>query len=359
MPADFQVAPITSADEKHYKADRLPKASLAKYGFEFEIQVPNAKVAEVGIIVNSYHSENYGGTADPLPDFFNKYLCPVTGDVIPWKAERDGSLWRKDGYTQMEFISPPMIGEGAFLTTWKMLQKLQELGCKVDFSCGLHIHVGLESITGDAKADEVVAFLVELNKFVISFQDGLYAQTGTRRDIWLNKGTKYCRPFTKVSDVIQVSEQIRSKRKGTKTSEDMKLIKRMANKYSPLNCTKIEDGGAATLEFRFMASTLNFEKVALHLVSIMTLIRLAWKNRHVQRDAASYDLNKGYHKGSKKTKGVRTLKALLTKINRSKAGRLIRVDSPTLACYWDKMQTKGVEMAKQFDAKVNRTGPRG
>lgn len=347
-----------SEDEiRHYVNDKMPKASKLKYGFEFELHIPREKVDELNIFVNPYHSDRRG-TSTKLPDFFPSYRCPETGTITKWKAERDGSLWHKDGHVAMEIISPPMVGEAAFLNVWKMLERLQSLSAKVDFSCGLHIHVGMESITGDARADDVVAFLCELNKYVFNLQMGLYAQTGTRRDKWTNHGENYCRPLQDSNLVIRTAKEKSNKSKGTKTDWDKMEIRDASQKYSPLNCTKINEGGAATLEFRFMASTLNFEKVAMHLISINTLIRLAWKNRHTQRDAMSFDLNKGYHKASEATKGTKTLKALLNKVNKSKAGRLIRLDSPVLNAYWDKAQAKGLEMAAKFDRKHNQRGPR-
>jgi len=56
-----------------------------------------------------------------------------------WKVTTDGSLGYDYG---VEIVSPPLSGEAGFDALRKVCQVLTRLRCKVNKSCGLHVHVG-------------------------------------------------------------------------------------------------------------------------------------------------------------------------------------------------------------------------
>jgi hypothetical protein len=195
----------------------------------------------------------------------------------------------------------------------------------------------------------VVAFLAQLNKVVLNFQDGLYAQTGARRD-----RNDYCKRHVKNENLMSVAKDIANKPKGSKDRNDYCRIWDMAERYRCVNLRNLHRGmnaPTATLEFRFPAGTLNKDKILMHLASIIFICRLAWKTRHTKADSVSWDLNKGYQKQASKA-GVRTLRVLLRKMNSSRQGKYLKAESIMFRNHWDSMQETAMHMAKQYDRKA-------
>ena len=314
------------------------------FGGEFELLLP--RTSEVtdnedvrNTYVNGYHSHNTCPT-NWLPEFNGKST----------HCERDGSVrTTREGYSGVEFVTPPLKGAEGIQYLCDIADRFREEKCKVNRSCGLHLHVGLKGIVGNAKVDDVVAFLAQLNKMVLNFQDGLYAQTGTRRD-----RNDYCKRHKKNENLMSVAKDIANKPKGSKDRNDYCRIWDMAERYRCVNLRNLHRGmnaPTATLEFRFPAGTLNKDKILMHLASIIFICRLSWKTRHTQADAVDWDLNKGYQKNAP-TAGVNTLKKLLEKFNDAKQGKYLKHESELFASHWDSMQETAMRMAELYDRKV-------
>lgn len=71
------------------------------------------------------------------------------GHVQPtqWKIVTDGSLRGGNG---MEIVSPPLAGEAGLEQVRKVCAALTRAGCRVNRSCGLHVHVEARSLGLDA-----------------------------------------------------------------------------------------------------------------------------------------------------------------------------------------------------------------
>ena len=319
------------------------------FGAEFECLLPrlestssNADVRNTHI--NGYHSR-YPDPVEWLPAYLNDDASRSSTH-----CESDSSVrTSRHGFTGVEFVTPPVKGALGVRYICNVADKLREEGCRVNATCGLHLHVGLKGIVGNAKVDDVVAFLAQLNKLVLNFQDGLYAQTGTRRD-----RNNYCRRHDKNESLMAVAKSVGDKRKGSKDQNDYCRLWDYAERYRCLNLRNLRRGmgdGKATLEFRFPAGTLNTDKIAMHLATIVFLCRLAWKTRHTKADSVTWDLNKGYQKQSSKA-GVRTLKVLLRKMNSAKQGKYLKYESTIFADKWDSMQEVALRMAEKYDNRA-------
>ena len=312
------------------------------FGAEFEGLIPD----EVGRLtaVNGYHASNPVETGW-LPQYIEGTRRVGT------HCERDGSVrTTRSGYRGVEFVTPPVKGAAGVQYICDVADKLKERNVRVNRSCGLHLHVGLKGIVGNAKVDDVVAFIAQLNKMVLNFQDGLYAQTGTRRD-----RNSYCRRHSASESLMGVAKSVSEKPKGSKDNVDYNRLYEYAERYRCVNLRNLSRGmnaPAATLEFRFPAGTLNKDKILMHLASIIFLCRLAWKTRHTKADSVGWDLNKGYHKTPSKA-GVNTFKVLLRKFNSARQGKYLKYESQAFADHWESMQETGLRMAQQYDRKVN------
>ena len=323
------------------------------FGAEFEALLPrlestsdNADVRNT--YVNGYHSRNRSPT-----DWLPRYVGGSEDGRISYGSthcESDSSVrTSRHGFTGVEFVTPPVKGALGVKYICDVADKLREEGCRVNATCGLHLHVGLKGIVGNAKVDDVVAFLAQLNKLVLNFQDGLYAQTGTRRD-----RNNYCRRHNENENLMAVAKTVGDKSKGSKDQNDYTRLWDYAERYRCLNLRNLSRGmgnGKATLEFRFPAGTLNTDKIAMHLATIVFLCRLAWKTRHTKADSVTWNLNKGYHKNASKA-GVRTLKVLLRKMNSAKQGKYLKYESTVFADKWDSMQETALRMAEKYDNRA-------
>lgn len=315
------------------------------FGGEFEAILPldSSDPDVASTRVGSYHGSPCFTTW--IPRYIPHFGAVVSEGLT--KCEHDGSVHASNGSGRgVEFVTPTVQGASGIKYICDVADKLKAVGCRVNHTCGFHIHVGLKGIVGNAKVDCVVAFLAQLNKLVLNFQDGLYAQTGTRRD-----RNNYCRRHVGNESLMDAAKIIGDKPKGSKTVSDFNRIADFAERYRCVNLRRLQHGmsdAAATLEFRFPAGTLNKDKILMHLASIIFLCRLAWKTRHTKADSVTWNLNKGYHRVAGKA-GVRTLEVLLRKLNDSKQGRYLIHESSTFALHWDSMQEVAMRMARKYD----------
>lgn len=338
--SNISTTPTTEKDIAYNLRDTMPKISQMTFGVEIECFMPQSLIDSSGVNVGGYHR------GIDAPSNFPTY----NGEVITtnkWNLQRDSSIYTRAANKRgVEVVSPPMKGDSGLKAVYDMMKFLSDNDCSVNRSTGLHIHVGLQSVTKKAKADDVVAFLAQLNKYVFNMQYGLYAQTGTNRD-----AGRWCAPIRRSDSSIASLITAENKPKGQKTLADFANVTGNATRYKGINITNLNrgmDAPTSTIEFRFPAGTLNFDKVMCHILSIGFLIRLAWKNRHVKRDAMTWQLNKPYHR-DENNKGVKTYKALISKITKSKAGRLMFVDSAMCKAFADQAIAKGAEMAVKYD----------
>lgn len=307
--------------------------------------------------IGNYH--NYGGGTSqwvPWAESFPTTGFPA-GTPNKIKGEGDSSIGRyfgiPEGFEGCEYPLPPVTGDLGLRYIETFLRQLRESGHRVNGDCGLHIHVGLKSIVGDADCDDVVAFLAQLNKLVYNYQDAFYAQTGTRRD-----RREYCQRMDNDNSggVLHASRTVSNKPKGSKTDSDYSSIARRSTKYRFLNLTKLRGGTdhpTATIEFRCFAGTLNFTKVLMHIRSVLWLCRLAWKSRHSGHGDGGFgwELTKPMHRRKSKA-GVASLDVMLSKMNRSSNHSCdILGESQVMTENKEAMEAKARQMAVKYDAR--------
>lgn len=76
-----------------------------------------------------------------------------------WRVVRDGSLSSAPGYVAMEVVSPVLQGPDGLLTLKQVMDKIREAGCKVNASCGMHVHVGVRGMAPVRVRKIAMAFL--------------------------------------------------------------------------------------------------------------------------------------------------------------------------------------------------------
>ena len=280
----------------------------------------------------------------------------VNPDYLPsfggfqWKVEEDGSL---DFHEGCEFISPVLYGSKGISNCVKVIKKLSSLGFEVNRDCGIHIHVGLSSICGSKRVDDVVSFLCRLNKSMFNYQGSLFGSCGeVRRD-----RNSYCQRLRNDEDLISIVRDSESKSKGSKDLNDFNSIWSRSHKYRSLNISKLSNGikgNSSSLEFRYPSSSMNSDKFLLHIIQIVWLIRQSWVDRHNRKGSDSvcdsWVLDKGFQ-SDPRNEGVKGFEFMSRKIQNSIRGKWLRWENPDIFHSWSDIWDLWKDQSFKYDSK--------
>jgi len=168
-------------------------------------------------------------------------------DLPPgWRAKYDGSIAAGRGRQGCEFVSPILQGAAGIRQVIEVVEKLKQLGAKVNASTGVHVHVGWN---GTAKA------LARLVTLVANFEKAIFASTGTKR----RETGDWCRGL---------------QRHG---SCDRAAVQSQQNRYHVLNLSNLATGRTQTVEFRAFAGSLNALKLVSYIRLCVGLVERAHK----------------------------------------------------------------------------------
>jgi len=195
------------------------KARELKFGIEIECLVPSELVESGDFRPGPYH---HGYRINRSPD--------------GWNSQQDGSLRSHDyNYTPVEVVSPILSGEEGLTEVVYMLAYLNEIGAKVNETCGLHVHVDASHLN--------VTRLEIVKRLFQSYETAFYGMNGTRA--WERWNNGYCAPSPRWN----------------------------GSRYQSLNLTNI-GGPKNTVEFRCFFSTLNdYEVVSIVYMCVALVSR--------------------------------------------------------------------------------------
>lgn len=243
-------------------------AAHIEFGVEIETMIP----ADSGIPVGGYHRGN------PVVTGLDKVTRSLlTAPVLPnsavisvptWRADRDASIQCDPGYVPCEFVSPILRGEAGLTNLRQMLEFIRGIGGQVNRSCGLHITVGIRSITGTSEQRVVADFLRKLCHISQQNAWAIYAQTGTDRH--LNSYAHRLAP--------EVETYLRSMVSGAASPLTVASYAEMCGR-GMINLRKAFLGDRGAVEFRAFAGTLNEPKLLHHVATTLGLARRAMVTR--------------------------------------------------------------------------------
>lgn len=197
------------------------QASQIKFGIEIECYLPIANAIAAG----GYH------------DGLQINLAPRG-----WNAQRDGSLLAPQGYQAVEIVSPPVAGEDGLAQIWYMVETINELGGIVNPSCGLHVHVDANSLSGF----QVLA----VREAFVKYERAFYGLSGRMA------GWRWVNTYSKSS----YRSDPRDRYQGCNiTNYTNPTPKRMRE-------------GARTIEFRVWAGTLNPDEIVTAVYMAVALV---------------------------------------------------------------------------------------
>lgn len=238
------------------------KAESYRWGVEIECFLPSRKVTELGISIGGYHN----GRALPSP--------------FPqgWKAEGDGSL-RSDrrGYVGIEIVSPILSGRTGIEQVKQVAKLLREHGAVVNPTCGLHCHIGPESVVG-FNFNEVADWVAKLMYQTSMHETALYASTGTHR----RENGSFSRSIKAQKEAADKVRKASPTRKREILQDEIWRLGR----YKTLNLTNLFTG-KHTVEFRFAAGTTDWVKMVGHILTCLALAERATETAKMDWDAVA------------------------------------------------------------------------
>lgn len=249
------------------------------YGIEIEFIRPNE--LEKSTIVNKINSNltDEGFTGCQL-ESYNHITRPT------WKLVGDSSVHGQYNYRGgNELVSPILRGLNGKRQLEIVLKVLNDLGCKVNRSCGLHVHHDVTDTMVKGKKEATV-FLNNLIKFTCKFEHFIYRLISPSRltGSWCQPARRY---FTNMrnsntANLSQISKNIFKNVKEQCDDKYNRYGRGQTNSYTPstlqrgrycgLNLKNIWTRGS--VEFRYHQGTLSFNKIWSWVVLTQAIINV-------------------------------------------------------------------------------------
>lgn len=170
-----------------------------------------------------------------------------------WKIVSDASV---SGYNGAELVSPVLHGSEGMAQLEKVCEALEEVGAKVNKSCGLHVHLGI----GDLQLQAVKNLVVNYNSNR-SLIDAFMAPS-RRVNYYGSGGYRYCEIHSngEIACVLRANDMY-------------EMVEAQASRYRAVNLDAYTRHG--TVEFRQHQGTIEFVKISNWIYLVMALVREA------------------------------------------------------------------------------------
>lgn len=192
------------------------------YGIEIECLVPYMTGTELAAKL-----QNLSGLTVQFQTY-NHTTCPI------WKIVTDASLVSEMGMVTFEVVSPVLSGEEGFESIKKMSAALKTIGAKVNKTCGLHVHVGLEGVK-PAKVREIIERYANMEAKI----DAVMPES--------RRSNRYCAGMRNILTSIVSKSTIRE------------MAQAQGGRYYKVNLQSYLRHG--TIEFRQHSGTVEAEKI--------------------------------------------------------------------------------------------------
>ena len=203
-----------------------------------------------------------------------------------WKIVTDASVFANNNQSERglvgdnEIVSPILYGENGFTQLKNVLDILNELGCEVNYTCGIHVHhdVTNKMVEGKKQSEK---FLANLIKFVAKYEHLIYKLVSPSRLDSRCYSTPVRQEFfgynsnVSKNDVAKMVRRVKEdcNRKYTRSSD---IDRNQTYPYVQdrrscgLNFRNVWTRGS--IEFRYHNGSLNFEKIVSWIVFTQAII---------------------------------------------------------------------------------------
>ena len=163
-----------------------------------------------------------------------------------WKIVPDATISTETGYKAMELVSPPLAGRDGFAQLQKACEVVNELGAKVNRSCGFHVHHDARDFDLEAWKIIVKSYL-KYEKTIDELMAPSRRGAGTQ---WVRSLTGHYAGYT-LEDVWQRADS---------AYDTWDLLCMFGTRYIKLNLEAFDMHG--TVEYRQHGGTTDFAKMA-------------------------------------------------------------------------------------------------
>ena len=220
------------------------------FGLELEFSgITREKAAQAVAQVVGGHARYEGGV-------YYKYTV-YAEDGRKWLVERDSSVNHINGGEQCEFVTPKCNYEDIELVQ-ECIRALRRAGAKVDYSCGIHIHVDGSNHTAQSLKNLAFTFRAK--------EDLIFKAVGTQQ----SRLNRWCQPIDDrlVENIKKIKKLDSDKLKDVwySTYSDYGRDSNShyhASRYHALNFHSMWYRG--TVEFRLFESTLHAGKIRAYI----------------------------------------------------------------------------------------------
>lgn len=248
------------------------KASGFTFGVEIETLAP-AALTRRGLVIDTYTGYNRN-SAFPS-DFPGRR---------GWQVKRDCSIECRPGFIDAEFVSPVLTGATGLAELVKVVDWIDANGCRVNRSCGVHIHVGYESVIGTTDSNAVANFCANLINLVAQHEVAINGMTGSTYRVT----NHYCSTI-KTSNHRNAAEKVRKASKGSKARA---LNGSYLARHHLLNLTNVNNSSKPTVEFRAWSGSTDSTKISAWVQVCLALAERATR-RNVKFDAPRVNSYRG------------------------------------------------------------------
>jgi hypothetical protein len=225
--------------------------STRTFGVEIEMLVPT-RLSHTGIcaILNEVN----------IHTTYEGYTHRV---MSSWKLVTDSSLASERGYRAYELVSPILQGQEGLDQLAKVLEIITSAGCKVNSSCGLHVHVGINDYT--------TKNLVNLVKFYGKHEEEIDMVVAPSR-----RNSRWCQSLN--------IDSIWNRLNACENFSDVENI--LATRYKKLNVFSFRRYG--TIEFRQHGGSTDVNKICQWVVLLTNICDNTKKKSTIQRTKGEF-----------------------------------------------------------------------
>ena len=189
-----------------------------------------------------------------------------------------------------EIVSPILYGENGFAQLKNILDTLNELGCEVNYTCGIHVHHDVTNKMVEGK-EQSQKFLANLVKFVAKYEHLIYKLVSPSRLDGRNYSTPVRQEFFGHTETLNKNSVARMVARVKRNCENKYRYSNDINNNQPspsvqynracgLNFRNVWTRGS--VEFRYHNGSLNFDKIVSWIVFTQAIINTVEDSNAIQ-----------------------------------------------------------------------------
>lgn len=187
------------------------------------------------------------------------FACYSATNYNRWQMKPDMSLRAPDGYSSVEYVSPVLSGTNGIAEVTRVVNAIKDAGGIVNDKCGLHVHIGYESLLFPESEWLLTPF--EKSKLINNMID-IFAEFDQSFMLMVDKNRwnkHYCGRYKDYCETDNSEFKSYARHKLTRSPHPVAFM----GHYSAVNTEHFFNAneGKKTVEIRLLEGTLDAEKI--------------------------------------------------------------------------------------------------